>query len=141
MPGTGLDIFETTIDKTNHVLKVIEGAYGWPKRRRRQSYEALRAVLHALRDRLQVTEASELAAQLPLLIKGIYYEGWRPERTPQKMNRDEFLARIRSELSFEPEGSTEVLVETVFAALEKYIAGELKDVKSTLPDGIASLLP
>jgi uncharacterized protein (DUF2267 family) len=31
-------------------------------------------VLHALRDRLTVEEASDLAAQLPMLIRGLYYE-------------------------------------------------------------------
>src|SRR2546430_3210653 len=51
--------FDVTIEKTNKVLKDIEESYGWPRERRRQSYDALRAVLHALRDRLVVTEAAD----------------------------------------------------------------------------------
>ena len=95
MVDTGFATFSTTVDKTNRVLKEIEQAYGWPQERRNQSYAALRAVLHTLRDRLTVEEAADLAAQLPLLISGIYFDGWDPSRVPQKMHRDEFLQHIR----------------------------------------------
>ncbi len=72
MTMTGLSSFDTTLEKTNHILREIEQAYGWPKDRRNQSYGALRAVLHALRDRLTVEVTAQLAAQLPLLVRGIY---------------------------------------------------------------------
>ena len=49
--------FETSMDKTNLILKDIEQAYGWPRERRNQSYLALRTVLHLLRDRLPVEES------------------------------------------------------------------------------------
>jgi len=49
---------------------------------KRYAYRALRAVMHAIRDRLTVDETAQLAAQLPELIRGIYYEGWDPSRTP-----------------------------------------------------------
>jgi len=52
-------------------------------------------VLHAPRDRLPVQETADLAAQLPVLIRGIYYEGWDPARVPMKMSRDGFTARVR----------------------------------------------
>ncbi|AKB78938.1 hypothetical protein MSHOH_2455 [Methanosarcina horonobensis HB-1 = JCM 15518] len=40
--------------------------------------QALRATLHTLRDRLTIEEIVQLAAQLPLPIKGMYYDGWIP---------------------------------------------------------------
>ncbi|MDQ1568071.1 MAG: hypothetical protein QOF96_2951, partial [Actinomycetota bacterium] len=82
---TNTDVFATTIEKTNRILKEIEEAYGWPPERRQQSYHALTAVMHALRDRLTVEEASDLAAQLPALVRGLYYEGWKPAKVPVKM--------------------------------------------------------
>jgi uncharacterized protein (DUF2267 family) len=142
MAESGFSSFNTTVDKTNHVLKEIEQAYNWPKERRNQSYAALRAVLHALRDRLTVEEAAELAAQLPMLIRGIYYEGWRPSHVPVKMRREEFFARIRREFPFEVEGSDERLAQTVLKSLRLHITdGEWEDIKSNMPKDLAAALP
>jgi uncharacterized protein (DUF2267 family) len=58
--------------------KATAEAYGWPKERRNQSYAALGAVLHALRDRLTVEETAQLGAQLPMLVRGIFYAEWDP---------------------------------------------------------------
>jgi uncharacterized protein (DUF2267 family) len=142
MAETGYASFSTTVDKTNRVLKDIEQAYNWPKERRNQSYAALRAVLHALRDRLTIEEAAQLAAQLPMLIRGVYYEGWDPSQVPVKMNREEFLARVRREFPFEVEGGVEPLVQRVLQSLRRHITdGEWEDVKSTMPKDLATVLP
>ena len=142
MAETGFRSFDTTVDKTNHILKHIEQEYGWPKQQRNLSYDALRAVLHALRDRLPAQEAAHLAAQLPMLVRGIYYEGWNPSRVPVKMNKEEFLARVRREFPFEIKGDMEQLTQSVLRALREYITeGEWEDVKSTVPKELASILP
>jgi uncharacterized protein (DUF2267 family) len=142
MSDTGYASFSSTVEKTNHVLKKIEEAYGWPKERRQQSYDALRGVLHALRDRLPVEEAADLGAQLPMLIRGLYYEGWRPAQVPVKMKRDEFLARVRRDFTFEVEGGVEHLVQVVLGALRQYITeGEWQDVRSSMPKDLVSILP
>lgn len=141
MSETGYATFDTTIEKTNQVLKQIEEAYGWPKQRRQQSYDALRAVLHALRDRLPVQEAADLGAQLPMLMRGLYYEGWNPARVPVKMHRDEFLERVRREFSFEVEGGTEVLVKRVLHAVQRFVTpGEWGDIESTLPKDLDAVI-
>ena len=142
MSQTGYAAFDTTVDKTNQVLKDIEEAYGWPKERRQQSYDALRVVLHALRDRLPVQEAADLGAQLPMLIRGLYYEGWDPSRVPVKMHREEFLDRVRREYPFQVEGGTALLVKRVLHAVQRYVTpGEWNDIESTLPKDLASVLP
>jgi uncharacterized protein (DUF2267 family) len=142
MAETGYSSFNTTVDKTNRVLKDIEHTYNWPKERRNQSYAALRAVLHALRDRLTVEETAQLAAELPMLIRGLYYESWHPSRVPVKMNREEFLARVRREFPFEVKGGLELLVQTVLQSLRRYITdGEWEDVKSVMPKDLAAVLP
>ena len=110
---------DSTVDKTNRLLKDIEQAYGWPKERRNQSYAALRAVLHAVREWLTVDECAHLAAQLPTLVRGIYYEGWDPSRVPVKLDRDAFLTRIRREVPYDVEGGVETFVRTVLRALHR----------------------
>jgi uncharacterized protein (DUF2267 family) len=142
MAETGFASFSTTVDKTNHVLKEIEHAYGWPKERRNQSYDGLRAVLHALRDRLTVEEAAELAAQLPMLIRGIYYDGWRPSHVPVKMKREEFFERIRQQFPFEVPGGMERLAQTVLESLRLHITdGEWEDIKASMPKDLVAALP
>jgi uncharacterized protein (DUF2267 family) len=142
MSQTGFAPFTTTVDKTNHILHQIEDAYGWPQNRRNQSYGALRASLHALRDRLTVDEAAQLAAQLPMLVRGIYYEGWDPSRVPIRMDREQFVRRVRHEFRYEVDGGMEGLVRTVISALRPQISdGEWHDVKAVMPKDLATVLP
>ncbi len=72
MATTGLKAFDTTVEKTNLWLKEIMAEMGTNDRHR--AYLALSAVLHALRDRLPMEEAIQLGAQLPMLIRGLFYE-------------------------------------------------------------------
>jgi len=71
MSFTGLEVF----DKTLQIAPVWLGEMG-PDRQR--AHHALRAVRHALRDRLPLHLAAHLGAQLPLLVRGIYYDSWHP---------------------------------------------------------------
>lgn len=142
MAETGYSSFDTTVQKTNRILKEIEQAYGWPKERRNMSYAALRAVLHALRDRLTVQETAHLAAQLPMLVRGIYYHNWDPSEVPVKMDREEFLERVQEEFPYEVVGGVERLVQTVLQALRLYVTeGEWEIIKSNMPKDLAPLLP
>ena len=141
MTETGVPAFETTIEKANQVLREIEQAYGWPQDRRLQTYAALRTVMHAVRDRLTVEESADLGAQLPMLLRGLYFEGWKPSKVPMKMSRDEFIQRIRREFSYDIEGSTERLAQVVVRSLRRFITeGEWEDVKSTLPKNLVAVL-
>jgi uncharacterized protein (DUF2267 family) len=142
MGDFGYSTFTTTVDKTNRVLNEIEHAYGWPKERRNQSYAALRAVLHALRDRLTVNEAAQFAAQLPMLIRGIYFHGWQPSDVPVKMDKEQFLERVRQEFPYDVKGGMEPLVQTVLEALKEYVTeGEWDDIRSSMPKELATIVP
>ncbi len=138
----GSSSFKTTEDKTNRLLREIEEAYGWPKERRNQSYAALRAVLHAVRDRLTVEETAQLGAQLPMLVRGIFYAEWDPSRVPLKQNREEFLQQIREKFPYRIDGDIEQLERTVLQALRRHITdGEWDDVKSLMPKDLVATLP
>jgi uncharacterized protein (DUF2267 family) len=82
MSTTGLEIFDTTLQKTHVWLNDVMHKLGWQDERPR-AYLALRTVLHALRDRLPVEEATHLGAQLPMLIRGFYYENY-PSISPSR---------------------------------------------------------
>lgn len=142
MSNTGFAPFTTTVDKTNKILREIEDALGWPRTRRNQSYAALRGVLHAVRDRLTIEEAAQFGAQLPMLVRGIYYEGWDPARVPVKMHRDEFLRHVRQEFPYDVPDGIDAVVRTVLGALRQHITdGEWADIRSAMPKDLATVLP
>ena len=140
MSATGLEVFDETLHKTNAWLKEISQTLG-PDRHR--SYQAMRAVLHSLRDRLTVDEAAHLGDQLPMLVRGIYYEAWHPAGKPEKIrSREEFLARIASRFAHAQPIDPEDTARAVFQVLEKHVTpGEVEDVIQELPKDIRTLWP
>jgi len=95
MSCTGVDRLDASIDKANAWLADIDAGFG--TKDRRLAYRVLRAWLHCLRDRLTVEVAAHFAAQLPELLRGVFYDGWNPSRVPQKLDRAEYLTRFARE--------------------------------------------
>ena len=140
MSTTGLEVFDRTIHKTNIWLKDLMEMLDCQDRQ--EAYLALRATLHALRDRLTIEEVAQFAAQLPMLIRGFYYEGWNPTGKPLKQrHREEFLERISQELS-PHETDPECVARAVFRVLANRISeGEIDDIEHVLPAEIRDLWP
>jgi uncharacterized protein (DUF2267 family) len=141
MSATGLDAFDTTIQKTNRWLNELMQIMG--TRDKHRAYLALRAALHALRDRITVEEVAQLGAQLPTLIRGFYYEGWDPTGKPLRVRHiEQFLARIELEFGGNDRIDPELIARAVFAMLAKRVSeGEIEDVKHVLPADIQDLWP
>jgi uncharacterized protein (DUF2267 family) len=141
MSHTGLQAFDSTIQATNIWLNDIQERLKWQDRSR--VYHALRAVLHTLRDRLSVDQVAAFAAQLPMLLRGAFYDGWHPHGKPLKeRHKKEFLAHIaeafRDDLAVDPEQAT----RAVFEVVAKHVSdGEIENVKQTLPLELRSLWP
>ena len=109
-----------------------------------QAYTALRAVLHSLRDRLTVEEAVHFSAQLPMLVRGFYFEGWRPALAPNtERTPEDFFASVEESLrNASQQLNAEQSTRAVFAFLEEKIdSGQLRHVKSQLPKSIEQLWP
>jgi len=106
------------------------------------AYRILRAFLHAVRDRITVEEAAQLAAQMPTLVRGIYYEGWRPSTTPQRYHdRETFLRKIADEALVAGTTEASYAVTAAAAVLRRHVSqGEVEDVLAILPAEIRELL-
>lgn len=141
MSATGLDVFDTTLQKTHVWLDDMTNEMQISSRQ--AAYQALRACLHSLRDRLSVAEVTDLAAQMPMLVRGIFYEGWKPNASKAKdRSLESFYEEIMQNFEGRPHASPAVMARSVFAVLSKHIsAGEIEDVKQALPSQIRELWP
>ena len=140
MSTTGLDVFDKTVQTTNIWLDDIMAAMG-PDRH--VAWHILGAVLRTLRDRLPLDEAAHLGAQLPLLVRGLYYDQWHSPSTIRKeRHQEEFLARVADGLKDTRPVNTRDAVRTVFRVLATHIArGQADKVAATLPAEIRALWP
>jgi uncharacterized protein (DUF2267 family) len=133
-------IIERSVEKTHIWLKELGEELGGQDRQ--YAYRALRAVLHALRDRLPVDVAAKLAAQLPTLIRGIYYEDWDPSRTPLPIHDvDAFLQRVAHEGRMAGETEASLAVRAVVTIMRRHLtAGEIHEMLAVLPDKLKVLI-
>jgi len=102
----------------------------------------LRAYLQVLRDRLTIDEAAQLAAQLPHLLRGVFYEGFDPGHQPEKIrDRDVFLARLADRAQLPDADEAAAAARAVTRLLRRHVTlGELEDVLSQLPTEIREVL-
>jgi uncharacterized protein (DUF2267 family) len=138
---TGLDVFDTTLQQTNLWLKDLMTRLGTEDRR--LAYKVLSATLHAVRDRIGPENAAHLGAQLPMLVRGFYYEGWHPAGTPgRERHKEEFFDYVSGEvfggLGVDPEKA----VSAVFEVLcDKLDPGEIEKLVKLFPDELRGLWP
>ncbi len=139
MTTTGIDSIDKTLHKTNEWLAGISGAL--ETHDRKASYTALRAVLHALRDRLPLASVVGLAAQLPTLIRGIYYDGWQPEKGPAHVRSiEEFLGMVERDFPPGLELDAEDAARAVFRVMDIHLdANETVKIIHLLPRPIQEL--
>lgn len=139
MSKSGLDAFDTTLQLTHVWLNEIGEDIGPDTQR---CYHALRAVLHVLRDRLSTDEAAHLAAELPMLIRGIYYEGYHPSGKPEAIDTDDqFLQRVAVGLEGMRPIDPENAARAVFKVLRKHVSeGEMNQLEGSLPKDLRRLL-
>ena len=139
MSEQGLETIESTTQKTHEWIARIAEALHMEKR---DAWKSLRAVLQTLRERLPLDLAVHLGAQLPMLVRGLYYEGWEPSKVPIKMSREEFLAVVQSRVIANRVIDPEETVQAVLVVIADHIGGgELEKVMHSLPKDMQSLVP
>jgi len=99
-----------------------------------EALQALRAVLHALRNRLTVDEAAQLSAQLPLIVRGVFFENFHPHAMPIRGGVKEFLDEVATRTPRLTPPEVRRAVQIVFDVLAHHVStGEVEDVAAVLP--------
>lgn len=140
MSATGLDVFDKTLQTTNIWLDQIMAKLG-PDRQ--VAWHVLGAVLRALRDRIPIELAAHLGAQLPILVRGTYYDQWNPEKEPLKMrSADEFIEHVSRGLANIRPVDVPDAIRTVFGVLNTHVnEGQLRKVREALPEQVRAMWP
>ena len=127
-------LFDKTVHATNVWLSELAQELGGGSHER--AYLVLRTVvLHALRDRLPIEQAVAFGAQLPMLVRGFYYEGWHPAGKPlRERKKEQFLSHVAAVFAGDPAADAEEMTCAVLRVLEHHITrGEIERVTATLP--------
>jgi uncharacterized protein (DUF2267 family) len=142
MSASGLDVFDKTLQTTHIWLDELMGdqAIG-PDRH--LAWHVLGAVLRAVRNRIPVDLAAHLGAQLPLLVRGAYYDQFRPADQPERLRSlDEFLERVGAELATTRPVNVRDATRAVFLVISRHVdRGQVATVRQSLPEEVLALWP
>jgi uncharacterized protein (DUF2267 family) len=138
MSASGLDVFDRSLETTHIWLNEICNDLGPDKQ---VAWRALSTVLHKLRDRLTINLAAHLGAQLPLLVRGVYYDQFAPGKMPSELrSRDEFLEEVAHAFRDTRPVDPEEAVRSVFRVLSRHISeGQISKVRDALPKSLRQL--
>ena len=130
-----------TVQLTNEWVHQIDELMPWDDSNK--SYRLLRATLHAVRDMLGVEETAQMSAQLPLFIRGVFFDGWDPSRAPAQLReKPDFVARIATEFGPDTLEEPERAINAVLSVLNTRIsAGEISDVRNSMRKSVRDLWP
>ncbi|MBW3597866.1 MAG: DUF2267 domain-containing protein [Planctomycetes bacterium] len=138
MASTAVHVFQTTLDETHQWLEELAERLNLDDHHR--AYNALRAVLQTIRDRLTVEEATDFASQLPLLVRGFYYEGWNPSHTPAKeKTQEDFLSAVRDRINERAVDPQEAVIAVAQLLRSHVTAGQLNHVVGMMPAEVKEL--
>lgn len=144
MQQTHVKALNHTLEETHQWLEELhrEGSF----ESEQQAYSFLRAVLHAVRDRLTVEEASHFAAELPMLVRGFYYEGWRPALAPNddRKTEDDFLGAVQESLrsTETPISDLRDSVQAVLRLLTNHLEeGQIRHAREQMPAEMRTIWP
>jgi uncharacterized protein (DUF2267 family) len=134
-----LETIGSTTQKTHEWIARIAEALHMEKR---DAWKSLRAVLHTVRDRLPADVAVHFGAQLPMLIRGLYYEGWEPSEVPIKMSLRGFLEAIQRKIITDRTIDPIETTQAVLSVIANYVGyGEMEKVKRSFPRDMQNLFP
>lgn len=141
MTAQGLEVIDQSVHLTHEWINELAGRLGWSSKR--SALRLMRVTLHRIRDHLLVNEVAQLSAQLPVMIRGFFFEGWVPKYTPiRERHEEEFIAFIRQQMNDTEEYRGRDDIKCVFDLLNARISrGEVEDIRASLPQDLRDLWP
>lgn len=127
-----IDLFDVGVRESQDWIQDVIRETGLDQRR---ALQALRGVLHAIRDEVTVRQSGHLAAEMPTVIRGLYFEGWDPSRpSPMNHSPERFIARVRSQF-LDQQGALDYghIVQGVFRVLERRMPVPTARIRAALP--------
>ena len=142
MSATGVDVFDRTLQTTHIWLNEI-GEHPSLAPDKQLSWHVLGAVLRAIRDNVPVELAAHFGAELPLLVRGAYYDQFRPEVQPRRLrSREAFLKAISDELATSRPVDPADAARAVFKVLAHYLnPDQIRKIRMALPEPARALWP
>lgn len=142
MSATGLEVLDKSLQTTNIWLKEIMEAPSVGSDRQ-VAWRVLGAVLHTLRDRLSVEQVAHLGAELPIIVRGLYYDQWHPAGKHDRARRaEEFVARVNMALQDTRPVDADEATRSVFRVLNSHVSmGQVEKIRLSLPEDIRRLWP
>lgn len=147
MNSTNLEL-EKFVHEVNEYINQLAADLGHPDEKKRVMI-IWRAVMHTIRDRIQISESLDLISPLPLILKGMYTLGWKHTETPpynydtieQMKTRVKNLQSQYGEQEFDWGKSTEEIISTVLDSLERYFAeGQMDHIRGQLPQEVKQIV-
>jgi uncharacterized protein (DUF2267 family) len=136
--------FEKYAAKGNEVLAHLDRELG--SKGTEHAGRVLRAVLHALRNRITPQESIQFISQLPMAIKALYVDGWKMSTLHKSIHTiDELSDEVIMEggrtawRDFSGKADAMLAVRAVMKVLAEFISpGEFADLAAVLPKGLDS---
>lgn len=104
------------------------------------AHRALRAWLHGIRDRIGVANSAHFAAQLPELLRGVYYEGWVPAHVPVRHGQAQFVDDFARMADIRRDEVAPVAGAVTAALAERFSPGQMHRMFSALPAHLCAVL-
>ncbi|MEU4312137.1 DUF2267 domain-containing protein [Nocardia sp. NPDC024068] len=119
-------------------LNAVAGELGTDDRQ--FAFRALRAWMHAVRDRIGVSNSAHVSAQLPELLRGVWYEGWVPARVPVRHGVAAFIDQFAEEARIERHEVVPTAGEITRSLDQLFAPGQLTRVFAVLPEPLGVAL-
>lgn len=137
---TDVPILATSIQRAHEWLHDIGRGLGFDNEH--AAHAALRATLHAMRDRLPVELVAHFGAGLPTMIRGIYYDGWHPSAARlREAHAEDFAEAMRRELHGhrELQNVEQVALAVMGVIHERLEPGQINHIVEALPKQVRNL--